>query len=418
MIDSRVMQKSISELTPAARSRGLHTVFVVTFLMNAGFFLIIPLVSVHYVDKLGWAAAFIGLVLAVRQFAQQGLTVFGGALADRFGPKGLILAGVLIRAISFVVMGYATVPWLLLLSGFLAAIGGALFDAPQRATLATLAPEDKLNETYGRLGLLQNVARTIGPLIGAFLIRFDFQLVGLGSAAFFLLAFFVTLIFLPPISVSASQQPAMTGLKLAARDLAFVIFTILMMGYWFMWVQLSIAMPLQIKHLTGSDTSVGIMFTISAVLSIILQMPALKLAQLFLRPMSIIIVGMVSMALGMGLVTAGEGLFTFYVALFFFALGSVLVTPSSQTVTAEMASDRARGAYFGVGSLSMAVGGGLGHFLGGTLVDVAIQRQIPALPWLIFASVGLLSAAGLGLFHWWRQPGHTRLRFHAAASGD
>ena len=177
------MQQSVSDLSPAARRRGLYTVFAVTFLMNAGFFLIIPLVSVHYVDKLGWAAAYIGLVLAVRQFAQQGLTVFGGALADRFGPKRLILAGVLIRAVSFVIMGYAAVPWLLMLSGFLAAIGGALFDAPQRATLAALAPEEQLSELYGRLGILQNVARTIGPLIGAFLIRYDFQMVGLGSAA-------------------------------------------------------------------------------------------------------------------------------------------------------------------------------------------------------------------------------------------
>ena len=133
------MQLSATVLDKTARRRGLYTVMAVTFLMNAGFFLIIPLVSVHYVDRLGWAAAFIGLVLAVRQFTQQGLTVFGGALADRFGPRRLILTGIMIRTVSFVVMGYAAQPWVLLLSGFLAAVGGALFDAPQRATLATLA---------------------------------------------------------------------------------------------------------------------------------------------------------------------------------------------------------------------------------------------------------------------------------------
>ena len=53
------MQQSVNELAPGARRRGLYAVLAVTFLMNAGFFLIIPLVSVHYVDKLGWAAAFI-----------------------------------------------------------------------------------------------------------------------------------------------------------------------------------------------------------------------------------------------------------------------------------------------------------------------------------------------------------------------
>ncbi len=412
------MQISINDLTPGARKRGLYAVFAVSFLMHAGFFLIIPLASLHFVDRLGWAAGFIGLVLALRQFLQQGLTMFGGALADRFGPKRLILAGVLIRAISFVVMGYAAIPWVFLLSGVLAAAGGALFDAPQQATLATLAPEDHLNDLYGRLGIFQNVARTVGPLIGALLIRYDFQVVGFGSAAFFVLAFFITLVFLPSVSVSTTNQSVRAGLSLVLRDTAFVTFTILMMGFWFMWVQLSIAMPLQIKHMTGSDTSVGIMFTVSAVLSIALQVPALDWAQRFLRPMLIIVVGMFIMAMGMLVVAAGQGLVLFYVAVFLFSLGSVLATPSTQTVIAGMADDRARGAYFGVGALALAVGGGLGHFLGGTLVDVAARQHMAALPWLIFTAVGLVAATGLLIFYWIynMNPAHRTSR--VAVSGD
>ncbi len=413
------MQLSIDELSPTARKRGLNTVFAVTFLMNAGFFLIIPLVSVHYVDRLGWAAAYIGLVLAVRQFAQQGLTVFGGALADRFGPRRLILSGVLIRTVSFVVMGYAAEPWLLMLSGVLAALGGALFDAPQRATLATLAPAEKLNELYGRLGILQNVARTVGPLVGAFLIRFDFEMVGLGSAAFFLAAFFVTLAFLPPVSVCTTGQQSVTaGLKMASHDLPFVLFTVLMMGYWFMWVQLSIAMPLEIKHLTGEDASVGIMFTVSAALAIILQVPALRIAERYLQPMPIIITGMVCMAAGMGMIALTQSVAAFYVSVLFFSLGTVLATPSTQTVTAEMSDNRARGAYFGFGSLAMAVGGGLGHVLGGSLVDMAARYHVPALPWLVFAGVGFVSAAGLWVFYHSRRMRPPRSLSHAPASGD
>jgi len=398
-----MQQIAVSELAPRARARGLNTVLVVWFLMNAGFFLIIPLLSVHYVDRLGWAAAFIGLVLAVRQFAQQGLTVFGGALADRFGPRRLILLGVLIRAASFVVMGFATVPSLLLLSGVLAALGGALFDAPIRATLAALAPEQELTAIYGRLGILQNVARTIGPLIGAYLIRFDFQIVGIASAGFFLVAYFVTLAFLPPVSVcSVEPQSAIGGLMMAARDRAFALFTVLMMGFWFMWVQLSIAMPLEVRALTGRDSSVGVMFTVSAALAIALQVPALRLTERHFRPLATIVLGVVAMAIGMGLIGLSQNLTVFYVALFFFSLGTVLATPNTQTVTAEMADDRARGAYFGFNSLAMAVGGGLGHILGGTLVDVAAARQTPGLPWAVFAGVGLLTAAGLALFYWLR----------------
>ncbi len=302
-------------------------------------------------------------------------------------------------------MGFATEPWLLLLSGLLAALGGALFDAPIRATLAALAPEEELTAIYGRLGILQNVARTIGPLIGAYLIRYDFQVVGLASAAFFLLAYFITLAFLPPISVCSGPQTVRAGLQMATRDRAFVVFTFLMMGFWFMWVQLSIAMPLEIRALTGQDSSVGVMFTISAALAILLQVPALRLTQRLFSPTVTIILGVVSMALGLALIGLGHNLMMFYVALFFFSLGTVLATPNAQTVTAEMSDDRARGAYFGVSSLAMAVGGGLGHILGGTLVDMAAAQATPALPWLVFAAVGALTAVGLALFYGSRNSG-------------
>ena len=193
--------------------------------------------------------------------------------------------------------------------------------------------------------------------------------------------------------------------SLAAGDRSFVVFTLLMMGFWFMWVQLSIAMPLEIRALTGQDSSVGVMFTISAVLAIVLQAPALRVTERHLRPTVTIILGVVVMALGMGLIGLGHSLALFYVGLFFFSLGTVLAMPNAQTVTAEMSDERARGAYFGVSSLAMAIGGGLGHIMGGTLVDVAAARGTPALPWLVFAGAGLLSAVGLALFYWSRHAG-------------
>jgi DHA1 family multidrug resistance protein-like MFS transporter len=190
------------------------------------------------------------------------------------------------------------------------------------------------------------------------------------------------------------------------------------MGFWFMWVQLSIAMPLEMKHLTGSDSSVGVMFTVSAILSIVLQVPALRLAGRFLAATPTIIAGVISMALGMGLIAVSQSLSAFYVALFFFSLGAVLATPSAETVTAHMADGRARGAYFGVGSLAIAIGGGLGHVIGGTLVDMAATRQTPALPWAFFALVGLVTAIGLTLFYGSRLSRHGQTLAGATSIGD
>lgn len=411
-------QLPVESLTARERSRGLFTVMVIWFLMHAGFFLIIPLLSVHYVDELGWAAAFIGVVLATRQFTQQGLTVFGGALADRFGSKGLIMLGVFIRTLSFVLMGFATVPSILLLSGFLTAIGGALFDAPQKATVAALAPIEKQADFFAQAGILQNIARTVGPLIGAALIRFDFRVVGLGAAAFFFLAFLVTWLFLPAVEICPTRTRTIDGLRIAFRDRAFVIFIALLMGFWFMWVQLSIALPLEAKALTGENSSVAVMFTVSAILAVLLQIPALRISQRFLQPLPTIVIGILLMAFGLATIALVGNLLGLYGSLFFFSLGTVLVMPNVQTVTAAMSDERARGSYFGVSSLSLAFGGGIGHIVGGWLVDTAAQINWAPLPWIVFGLVGVASAAGLAAFTWWQNHRLSVVPHPVAAGGD
>ena len=408
---------SLKTLEPEIR-QGLITAMMLWFLMNGGFFLIIPLLSVHFVDQLGWAAAFLGLVLAVRQFMQQGLTVFGGALADRFGAKGLILSGIFIRVISFALMGFAQTQVVLMIAGMLAAIGGALFEAPLKAVVATLAPEAMLSDLYARIGILQNVARTVGPLIGALLIHFEFAVVGLAASGFFALAWLVGMLGLPGIDVSTDKQPVVQGLKLVIQDRTFVIYTALMMGFWFMWAQLSIALPLEAKSLTGQDSSVGYLFTVNAMIAVLLQVPALRLAQRFLWPLPIMVVGTLSVAFGLGAVAWVHSIGQLYVAVSFFALGTVLVMPTTQTVAATMASPRARGAYFGFNSLAVAVGGGIGQLTGGTLVDMAVALDFPPLPWLVSAVIGMATAVGLWQFYRHNRAAVTPAALLAAAVGD
>jgi len=76
-----------------------------TLLMNLGFFLFVPLIALHFAKGLGFTAAAIGLVLALRQVAQQGLDLFGGAFADRFGARLAMVIGCVIRATGFVGIG-------------------------------------------------------------------------------------------------------------------------------------------------------------------------------------------------------------------------------------------------------------------------------------------------------------------------
>jgi DHA1 family multidrug resistance protein-like MFS transporter len=384
-------------LSEAARRRGLATILVDTFLVYGGFFMVIPLISVHYVDGLGWAAASIGLVLALRQLLQQGSTPVAGILADRFGVKWLICAGVLLRAVGFLSLAWATTFPLLLLSALLAALGGSLFEAPKSAAIAALTDEQNRARFYSLTGVVGGLGVAIGTQVGALLLAANFALVALVAASCFFVDFAITLIFLPPVRVASASDGGtlVRGIGLALRDRPFMTFNVLLMGYWFLWVQFTISLPLAAKAISGTASAVGWIYAINSVMLIVLSYPLIRLAGRWLRPLPILTLGLLLMALGIGAVALAGNMPVLLGCVVCLCLGVVLAAPSQQTVAASLANPAALGSYFGVNSLALAFGGGLGNFSGGLLYDLGGRWHLPALPWLVFGLVGLATTMGL-----------------------
>ena len=376
--------------------RGLVALLVYTFFMVIGFTMVMPLVAVHFVNHTGLAAASVGLALAVRQVTQQGLALAGGVLADRFGAARMISIGVLLRACGFASLALAGDLPLLLVALVISALGGALFEAPYQASIAALTTEENRPRYYAISNVVSGVATTLGPLVGVVLLRFDFELVCLVAAACFALNFFVTL-WLPPIRLSPASQPLRDGVGLVVRDGRFVALTIVMMGYWFVAGQINISFPLLAVQLTGSQDAVGVMFALNAGLNMTLQYPLIHVMERRLSSSRILVVGVVVMAAGVGAAGAARSFPTFLACVAVFALGALLTRPTQQTLIASMANPRALGTFLGFSSLSMAVGGGIGNAAGGWLIDVARVQSVPALPWVIFSLVALVSALGLQL---------------------
>lgn len=91
----------------AGEELGKYFLLIDNMLVVLGFFVVFPLISIRFVDQMGWAAVMVGIALGLRQFIQQGLGIFGGAIADRFGAKPMIVTGMLMRAAGFATMGIA-----------------------------------------------------------------------------------------------------------------------------------------------------------------------------------------------------------------------------------------------------------------------------------------------------------------------
>ncbi|MGH2614197.1 MAG: MFS transporter [Thermomicrobiales bacterium] len=367
-----------------------------TFFAWGGFFMVIPMISVHYVDGLGWTAGAVGLVLAVRQFFQQGLTPFSGVLADRFGAKPLIALGMIVRAVGFGAMGFAGTYGLLMATAIVAAVGGALFESPRSAAIAALTDERERSSYFAKMGVVAGLGITAGTQLGALLLGFDFRLVALGGAATYVVLFLMIVFWLPAVQVAEKGGP-FRGLRLAFRDRLFLTYTGFMGGHQFMAAQFSITLPLVATAIAGNVGAVAWVYAVNSAIAVVLGYPVPRLAERRLGTPRALIVGVLATAIGLALIGFARDTVSLLVAVVVYSLGIVLARPSEQTVAAGLANPVALGSYFGVAALAVAFGGGLGNVIGGLLYDLGGRLGLPALPWLIFAAIGLVAAAGL----WW-----------------
>ena len=328
----------------AARRRGVISLLVSNGLMNAGFTMLIPLISVYFTTAYGMTGAAVGAILAVRQLTQQGLMVFGGALGDRLGHKPVICGGYLVRAVGFLLFAVATDVPGLILAAVVTALGGTFFEATAKAALASLVPPSRRADVFSLAGLVGGVGLAVGPLLGVALLRTSFFVVGTSAAVCFFLAFALSLYLLPTLAPEADSlgAPSARGLgetlKVVARDRRFVVFTALQCGYWFLVNQIYISVPLLVLRLTGGSDLVGAVFTVQALVAIVLQVPLVRWMSRRLAPPRGMALGLLLMGIGLGSLGLARGDVAVLGGVFVYAVGRVVVEPIKDALTSKLAA--------------------------------------------------------------------------------
>jgi DHA1 family multidrug resistance protein-like MFS transporter len=370
--------------------------FANSALLGLGFYMLYPLLAVHFTADLALPAATVGLVLAVRQFLQQGFGPLGGALSDRIGYKPAILVGLVVRAGGFLLFGLSTALPGLVLGAMLSALGGSLFESPGRGALVAVTPPRERARVFAAFGVANWIGLAVGPLLGSLLLGVSFQVVSLGAASVYA-GCFAVILFLVPSGLKAEAQAVslLAGLGEAMRDRPFVIYSALLAGYWFLTVQYFVTVPLLVGQVAGVGW-LGPIYAARSVLALLIQYPLARWLGRRWSPFAVLAVGTVIAAAGF----AGLALASTPAELLIWTLvetvGEVVVSPAAQVTTARLGAARP-GTYFGLNSLGVALGGSAGNLAGGVLVDLGGQLELHWLPWATFGLVGL--ATGLGL--WW-----------------
>lgn len=400
---------------------------------NVGFYMLVPFLAGYMANGLGLALWVVGLVLGIRVLSQQGMSLFGGSIGDWLGYKQAIVAGCIVRTVAFALFGFVDGPVGMAVGAILTGLGGALLSPSVKAYLAHAAGPRRV-EAFALLDVTIHGGSLLGPLVGALLLGVEFRLVCFGAAAMFALVTLLQWRFLPAsdIPVAATRQSIFRSWGAPLTDRPFMLFCASVLGYFFLYNQVYLGLPLEIQRLTGSEASVGPLFTILAVVGILGQVPITAWAERRLRPTKAIIIGLALMGLAFvpllltaavlpidspvlarllsvaGLVPAamtdGSLASTLTVILNVSPLalccvllvgGQMLAAPFISSTITSLSGGRLVGTYFGVFAVVQGVGAALGNFAGGAAFDLARAAGSPGLPWALMAAVGLACAAGL-----------------------
>lgn len=393
-------------------------------IFNVGFFSVVPFLAVAMREDFGMGAMAIGIVLGARTFAQQGLFLFGGAIADVWGARRAMITGCLVRIAGYLLLVLAEDFPLFLLGAVITGVGGALFSpaleslvaaAAQRGTTRskTTTKSNQGSALFALLVVFGEIGAVVGPLLGALLLSTSFDTALLVGAGVFALMALVFLRFLPKtrpaIPETLAEQPRSapsSGIWSCLGEKRFIWFAAFYSLNLLAYNQLYFGLPVELQRSGAGIGALATVFACASVLTVILQWP---IARLMRRAGA-----KIALPLGFALQAAGFGSlavmavfpppngFPILPALLLItglSLGHMCVTPVAMGLVLEFSAGRPTGAFYGL--LSSA--GGLAVLLGNTalapLYELAYAPSLTAAaPWLLMTLLAATSAAAINRF--------------------
>lgn len=153
---------------------------------------------------MGGGADMVGLIHTATSLPVMLLALIGGAIADMYDRRTVMLAAQLCVAVSSVLLaflaynGLAT-PWLLIGLTLVVGTGMAFFQPAVNASIQLLVPRSEISGAIGLNLMGFNVARTVGPAIGGAIVAAGGTFVAfIVSAAFSVVSASILFVWRPP----------------------------------------------------------------------------------------------------------------------------------------------------------------------------------------------------------------------------
>jgi len=160
-------------------------------------------------------------------FAALGLTF--GSLSDRFGRKGMLLAGLAVVAAASMAGGFTTTPAQLIAARALMGLGAAMTFPATLSLISNAFTERKERaRAIGLWGAIAGVAIAMGPIVGGWLLEhYSWAAIFIAMAPVAAVAMILVALAVPTSKDPAAPALDIPGLILSSATMALLVFTII-----------------------------------------------------------------------------------------------------------------------------------------------------------------------------------------------
>ncbi len=367
--------------------------------------------AVYLTEGLHFTAVQAGQLIGFYGLVVWFLPVIGGALADRYGFRRTLAAAYLILTLGYFLLGSLAADfmaplrnalplyWLVLLVMMVPALGPAVVKPVVAGTTARASTESVRSLGYSIYYTVVNIGGTLGPLM-AYRVRttLGVENVFRVSALTTLAMFVFTLAFYQEPGRAEDRQTTSVGqalrnLGLVLANLRFMTFLVIFSGFYIVFWQQYVSLPLFLRGYVNKDANVDLLLTVDPATVILFTFLVNYLTRK-VRAFPAMTAGVLISALSWLVLVVGATTPFVVLTLFLLALGEVTLAPRFYEYCSRLAPPGQQGLFMGFAFLPVAIGYFVAGSLGGWLVHhYGEELHTPERMWYVVTGVGLLTTA-------------------------
>ncbi|MEC2713418.1 MFS transporter [Bacillus cereus] len=375
-------------------STPIRFMLISSFFMSFGYFAVYAFLAIYLLTFLHFSAVQVGTVLTVMTITSRVIPLFSGVIADKIGYIIMMIAGLFLRGIGFIALGIWSDFYTISISSALIGFGTAFYEPAARAIFGS-QPAHLRKNLFTYLNLSFNCGAIIGPIAGGFLLLLDplyaFSLTG----SLMLLFAFIFYLLKNQFQVTSENTSITLGIQAILQNKPFLLFSFIMIFFYIMFTQLTVALPLHMKNISSSNQLATLVITINAITGVIFMVLFRKLFHKY-NTLSIIKYGVLLMGTSFLLIPLFQQPYWLFICVILFTIGETLVLPNADIAIANYSNESYTATYFGFYQLSLAFGFIIGNYTG-TSFTSNLNRMFT--PWLIFGGIGLIGFISLHILN-------------------